>query len=565
MAFEPAPPFETSPQTKQMENKQYYIKYLINQPVKVETHIDTQRASREFPLTDVADLVAAYRPNSLLANTPLELLTLHLPDSIARSASGLGEDCFANVAENDTTLRTGLVITRLNGFGSNDLQPLIIKSKDPVQGITVGNEMVVEITPNDFLLYVPPKIEFSLTNTKERASKSSGPRAHPKEPTTVVSWDEFFSNAASYCLESSALVSPPTFTNYEAKVSDEDDLHGVINSNILNPINKLLKAIEYNLLFTGHSEITEPVLKGWPDHVLHENHELRSFIETKTIWDLPTPLGNETITQWWNEDVSAESSQSTRQNPRPSIFHVIGQVYGYQSNHALKYGMLTNGEVVWFLCRPNLSDAPTTLLISQPVSLVGESPTLFQSIMYFLSLVIDGHNSGMSPGTSPTSNIPQIPLSGSVQDTPDVPADLDLSKLNVMIGVGFCGVVLMYVMPDGTEIAVKCCDIINNKEGHRMMKNEVKIYRMLASLQGTVVPTLRFSGYYRENFLIGTDYIKGKHLTRDEILKKGVMKKLKQKLAQHKIEHGDLREKNILEDESGNHWIFDFGKSKVID
>ena len=138
------------------------------------------------------------------------------------------------------------------------------------------------------------------------------------------------------------------------------------------------------------------------------------------------------------------------------------------------------------------------------------------------------------------------------------------SKLNVVIGTGFCGNVLMYVMPDGTEIAVKCCDI-NNKEGHRMMKNEVKIYRMLASLQGTVVPTLRFSGYYGENFLIGTDYIKGKHLTGDELLKKGVMKKLKQKLAQHKIEHGDLREKNILEDESGNHWIFDFGKSKVID
>jgi hypothetical protein len=79
-----------------------------------------------------------------------------------------------------------------------------------------------------------------------------------------------------------------------------------------------------------------------------------SFIETKTVWDLPTPLNNETIIQWWKEDVLAESSESIRQNPRPSIFHIIGQVYGYQSNHELKYGMLINGEVAWFLCRPNL-------------------------------------------------------------------------------------------------------------------------------------------------------------------------------------------------------------------
>jgi tRNA A-37 threonylcarbamoyl transferase component Bud32 len=98
-----------------------------------------------------------------------------------------------------------------------------------------------------------------------------------------------------------------------------------------------------------------------------------------------------------------------------------------------------------------------------------------------------------------------------------------------------------------------------------MMKNEVKIYRKLESLQGTVVPTLRFSGFSGETFLIGTDYIEGKHLTGNEKLKIDVNHKLKQKLAQFKIEHGDLREKNILEDVSGNYWVFDFGKSKRID
>jgi hypothetical protein len=81
-----------------------------------------------------------------------------------------------------------------------------------------------------------------------------------------------------------------------------------------------------------------------------------------------------------------------------------------------------------------------------------------------------------------------------------------------------------------------------------MMKNEVKIYHKLNSLQGTVVPTLQFSGFAKdgETSLIGTGYIQ-----RKEKLKKELMNKLKQTLAQYKIEHGDLREKNILEDISG--------------
>ena len=265
------------------------------------------------------------------------------------------------------------------------------------------------------------------------------------------------------------------------------------------------------------------------DHVLHENHELKSFVETKTIWDLPTHINSETIFQWWNEDVLAISSQSTRQNPRPSIFHVIGQVYGYQSNHELKYGMLTNGEVVWFLCRPNLPNDPTILLISQPVSLVGKYPTLFQSKMYFVSLVIENHKSGKSLKTSPTGAL--IPLSVRGRDIRDVPADLDLSQIDETVGDGFCGNVFKYIMVDGTEIALKCCDINNNKEGYQMMKQEVKIYRKLESLQGTVVPTLRFSGFVGETFLVGTDYIKGKHLNEGTKKSQNVMKKLKQKLA----------------------------------
>jgi hypothetical protein len=173
---------------------------------------------------------------------------------------------------------------------------------------------------------------------------------------------------------------------------------------------------------------------------------------------------------------------------------------------------------------------------------------------------MEGHKSGKSPETSPTVvSFPIVPFVKG-RNVPDVPADLNLSQLNELIGNGFCGNVFKYTMLDGTEIALKCCDKMNNYDGYKMMKNEVKIYRKLQKLQGTLIPHLRFSGYSGEMFLIGTDYIKGKH----PYLKKEVIKKLKQKLARYQIEHGDLREHNIIEDESGKYWVIDFGKSKII-
>ncbi|KAK6091824.1 hypothetical protein MT418_007793 [Batrachochytrium dendrobatidis] len=61
-----------------MENKQFYIKYLENQPVGLRTHINNERtALRPFPLDSVADLVAAFQA---LPNSPLAFvgdLTLH--------------------------------------------------------------------------------------------------------------------------------------------------------------------------------------------------------------------------------------------------------------------------------------------------------------------------------------------------------------------------------------------------------------------------------------------------------------------------------------------------------
>jgi hypothetical protein len=112
-----------------MENKEFYIKYLQNQPVKIETHFIGENQRRR-PLKDIGDLVAAYFPN--IPPNELAQYTLHLPENADRST--LSENCFASNDSNDTTLRTGLALSRLAGVGLDDFYPFILK-RQQLQGI----------------------------------------------------------------------------------------------------------------------------------------------------------------------------------------------------------------------------------------------------------------------------------------------------------------------------------------------------------------------------------------------------------------------------------------------
>lgn len=109
------------------KNREFYVKYLQNQSVKIETHFNGEN-QRTRPLKDIADLVASIKQAlpSKLGAIDLDELTLHLPVGVTRSA--LEEDCFATVDENDTTLDTGCPLSALSSLGSKSKHPLIIKS-----------------------------------------------------------------------------------------------------------------------------------------------------------------------------------------------------------------------------------------------------------------------------------------------------------------------------------------------------------------------------------------------------------------------------------------------------
>ena len=141
-----------------MENKQYYIKYLTNQPIKVETHYIGEQ-DRRRPLTDVGDLVAAFqqRPGSLLASTDSGLITLHS-------------------AVDGPAIPGNTLLTSLQLPIASYEQPLIIKSKnDAGQGIvhclTVG--LVDTEQSSSSMLQIEDKIsKLQESNSKLQESNS---------------------------------------------------------------------------------------------------------------------------------------------------------------------------------------------------------------------------------------------------------------------------------------------------------------------------------------------------------------------------------------------------------
>lgn len=148
-----------------------YIQYKNNAAV----HIYTQTLpipQGEQPT--IGDLVAAYKTavTPLLANTDSGLIIIHLPEGVPRSA--LTEDCFALRDSYGTTLRNGLNLTRLNGLGFDELQPLIIRSTNDT------------ITMDEYMVWTLPQPVYVRHVSGPNTSGSTW-----KKPAHVFLWADF--------------------------------------------------------------------------------------------------------------------------------------------------------------------------------------------------------------------------------------------------------------------------------------------------------------------------------------------------------------------------------------
>jgi hypothetical protein len=117
-AFQPLLNLKLSLFSHKMENKQFYIKYLTNQPVGLKTHILINTTGLWVQtLFTVGDLIAAFQqlPNSPLAHAFVGDLTLHYINNGVETNYN-SWDSLTVLGENGRLGTTPLIIRSANGI-----------------------------------------------------------------------------------------------------------------------------------------------------------------------------------------------------------------------------------------------------------------------------------------------------------------------------------------------------------------------------------------------------------------------------------------------------------------
>ena len=160
-----------------MENQTFYIKYLDNQPVKIQTHIDDLRIRRELPLKDVGDLVAAFQrlSNSPFASAYAGDLTLHS----GMDEEALEVDALLTGINTGTTAKTALIIKSKLLPRSGRGYLIVEKAQDTLLELIVEIKQKLDYNGLQIDTYVIPFIEqqklelFPLVASSERSDNQA--------------------------------------------------------------------------------------------------------------------------------------------------------------------------------------------------------------------------------------------------------------------------------------------------------------------------------------------------------------------------------------------------------
>jgi predicted Ser/Thr protein kinase len=526
-----------------------FIQYQNNSAVPILTQTLPSVLQGEDPI--VGDLVAAFQQlhNSPLASAFVGDLTLHLPIGLTRSVSGLGEDCFAPTDSTGTTLRNGLVLIRLNGFGFDDLQPLIIRSvKDT-------------ITMDEYMVCPLPRPVYDNSVSRPNISGRTW-----KRPTHVFLWSDFRQSVVSWIDDNhqqhSQRVDIPVFVP-RVITEEVQSLQPFILDNLLNVSAKcFIPPAE----FKARRQI--PTI-GEPDHLLTRNGEIVAIVEEKGIWTLST--GD--VVNSYNTTTACASA--------------VNQLYHYLRLNHRKYGILSSYENTWFVYRSQecaVCEEPQgheTLYVSEGISLYAQTPTVLQCLAYFNSIVNNVHmdspptskrpsraNSATqisqrsSPRVSLRSSVllAGSPLSSEIQINEQAQDfNVDEFKFDTVLGEGRSKVYLDYY--ESNRIALKVADIAKHREMLPELLNEVSVYEQLSVLQGNGIPRFVCHGFVEEVlYCVGVSICGNVATVFTEQQKQKLLDTLKS-IHEFGILHNDIKKDNILIDEHGNPYIIDFGFS----
>jgi predicted Ser/Thr protein kinase len=308
-----------------------------------------------------------------------------------------------------------------------------------------------------------------------------------------------------------------------------------------------------------------PSCIGEPDHLMVRNGEIVAVIEDKGNWTLRS---GDIV----NEYNSSRTSASA-----------VNQLYQYLRLNHRTYGVITSYDHTWFVYRSQQcsicdeSEGHETLYVSEGIPYTAQNPSVLQCFAYFNSIV--NHNHMDSPPTSKRSSRASSATrlsraasatfqSGSFRGTSGLlheiqindqahDFDVDDFKLNTVLGEGRSKVYLDHY--ESQPIALKTADIAKHPEMLPELQNEVSVYEELSELQGKAIPRLVCHGYVEAVlYCVGLSVCGTvpKKLTEQQ---KQRLLDILESIHQIGILHNDIREENILVDESGNPFIIDFG------
>lgn len=443
---------------------------------------------------------------------------------------------------------------------------------------------------------------------------NSGPqRNYSKTSFHTGRWDEFKADAAAYVYPETPIgrdVALPATTEIKFKL--ERDVSTVIQ-NHLNNFNRIFRDQGKTYRFESKADVfpTNPETAtqlenstkffGAPDKVLTLDSKVLTFIEYKTPHDLTGKLFD--LLEMYEEDIKYQQSERIRGHiGRTDVRPVIEQVYGYLSLNNLIYGCVTCYDATYFFWRPKRG----TLLISHPVFNHSRSPTLLQTLYYFVQLVLRDNEKQILESSPKDSDMPlelnfnekmdidehitEGPSdSGSNYSTTDQRKETNVNggknkrtkysvnggknkrtkySVNVdslhsgtVVGFGATGRVIRL---KDSNIVAKHCDSYNNPEGFKMLKNEIAVYEKLSTHNLVYVP--RYYGEYElygQHFIL-LDYIPGKHCDwrkSPELTEK--LKAVIRDLNSIGVVHQDLRPENVLLTRDGDIKLIDFGKAEI--
>jgi predicted Ser/Thr protein kinase len=450
----------------------------------------------------------------------------------------------------------------------------------------------------EFLSNSLPFIEKSLSKPPSAGTQ----RRYPKTPGTVGRWERFKADAAGYEYPTTPMGSDvilPVTT--EIKIRLEKDIDMVIGCHLAN-FNRIFRDQGRMYRFGSKADVfptnaetstPPPNTLGVPDHVLTLDSRVLSFVENKTPNDLPVrdQLNGKLLDllEMYIEDRDYEHSKTVRTGiGRSDVCALINQVYGYLSLNNLIYGCVTCYDVTYFLWRP----ARSTLLISHPIFNDSQSPTLLQTIYFFVQLVWrDNENQSLEP--SPEGIASRTEMASKHRMDPDEPdyvdtqlesgsdysttekdmvansrkrkrkyhLDLNSVRSGVVIGEGATGQVIRL---RDSNIVVKHCDSYNNPDGFEMLKNEISIYEKLSPLNLRYIPRYYGECEYYGQYFIALEYIPGQHCdwsSNNEWKKK--LRKVVRDLKSFGVIHQDLRPENVILTPNGEIKLIDFGRAEL--